>query len=458
LHQAIEAKEGVVIERESQTYASITFQNYFRMYEKIAGMTGTGATSEEEFRSVYNLDVVVIPTHRAIARIDHDDLIFQTEAGKFKAIVRTAKEKFEKGQPVLIGTTSIEVNERLSAALRAAGVTHEMLNAKNHEREGEIIAQAGKMKGVTVATNMAGRGVDVKLGGNPAPEALYEGVKEKGGLFVIGTERHDARRIDNQLRGRAGRQGDPGETQFFVSLEDKLMRMFAAETVKGMMGRLGIPEDEPIQSRLVSRSLESAQEKIEGVNFDSRKHILGFDDVLNHQRTIIYAKRRAVLSGSYEEIIATATEHLTSAGVDPDIIVKKEEELGREVFITQLRRSLLQAYDLFWIEHLETMEYLRGSVNLRSFGGRDPFIEYRREGLRLFRELETSLATFVADAIGRMAPQSAAPQSTGVVVVPSGAKRYSRNDHVTITNGTETKELKYKKAEEFLSKGWRIVA
>jgi preprotein translocase subunit SecA len=460
LHQAIEAKEGVPIEKESQTYASITFQNYFRMYDKLAGMTGTGATSEEEFRSVYDLDVVIIPTHRPVARVDHDDLIFQTENGKFKAIVRTVKEKYEKGQPVLIGTTSIEVNERLSAALKAAGVPHEMLNAKNHEREGEIIAQAGKMKGVTVATNMAGRGVDVKLGGNPAPEEAYAGVKERGGLYVIGTERHDARRIDNQLRGRAGRQGDPGETQFFVSLEDKLMRMFAAETVKNMMGRLGIPEDEPIQSRMVTRSLESAQEKIEGVNFDSRKHVLGFDDVLNHQRTIMYARRRAVLTGDSEALLRAAREHFEAAGADPAVLLAKKEELG-ELFESNLRRILLQAYDMFWIEHLETMEYLRGSVNLRSYGGRDPFIEYRREGLRLFRDLESSLSAAAADAVSKMASSAATPQAASKfaalprAVVP-GEKKYGRNDKVTITNGKETKEMKYKKAEAFLAEGWHI--
>jgi preprotein translocase subunit SecA len=455
LHQAIEAKEGVAIEKESQTYASITFQNYFRMYEKVAGMTGTGLTSEEEFRSVYNLDVVVIPTNKPVSRLDRDDLIFQTEAGKFKALVRTVKEKHEKGQPVLIGTTSIEVNERLAAELRAAGVPHEMLNAKNHEREGEIIAQAGKKGGVTVATNMAGRGVDVKLGGNPATEEEYEAVKHTGGLFVMGTERHDARRIDNQLRGRAGRQGDPGETQFFVSLEDKLMRVFASDMVKKMMGRLGIPEDEPIQSSMVTRALASAQEKIEGVNFDSRKHVLGFDDVLNHQRAIIYARRLAALTGDEETLLLSVREHLTAAGEDVSIIEKKKESLGAEAFEANLRRVLLQAYDLFWIEHLDTMEHLRGSVNLRSYGGRDPFIEYRREGLRLFKELESSLSVFVAEAVARIGDAPVTEQRSAIILPPG--ERHGRNDRVIITNGTETKEMKYKKAEEFLAKGWHIV-
>lgn len=456
LHQAIEAKEGVLIEKESQTYASITFQNYFRMYDKVAGMTGTGATSEEEFRSVYNLDVVVIPTNKPINRVDHTDLIFQTEAGKFKAIVRTVKEKNEKGQPVLIGTTSIEVNERLAAELRAAGVPHEMLNAKNHEREGEIIAQAGKKAGVTVATNMAGRGVDVKLGGNPATDEAYVDVKNLDGLFVIGTERHDARRIDNQLRGRAGRQGDPGETQFFVSLEDKLMRVFASDMVKSMMGRLGIPEDEPIRSKMVSRSLESAQEKIEGVNFDSRKHVLGFDDVLNHQRAIIYARRRSALLGSGEALVEAVREHMESVGADVSIIDAKKSALDPLQFELGLRRLLLQAYDLFWIEHLDSMEHLRGSVNLRSYGGRDPFIEYRREGLRMFRDLESSLSSSIADAVSHLGDAPITNSQT--IVIPSfGVEKLGRNDKVTITDGVETKEMKFKKAEEYLAKGWRIV-
>ena len=263
IHQAVEAKEGVRIQRESQTYASITFQNYFRMYEKVSGMTGTAATSAEELSSVYNLEVVPIPTHRAVQRSDHADKIFQTERGKFAAIAREVVTRHQSGQPVLIGTTSIEINERLSQSLKDAGIPHQVLNAKNHEHEGEIIAAAGRLGAVTVATNMAGRGVDIKLGGPHATDAERDAVRERGGLCVIGTERHDARRIDNQLRGRAGRQGDPGETQFFVSLEDKLMRIFASDMVKNLMGTLGIKEDEPIQSSMVSRALEGAQEKIE---------------------------------------------------------------------------------------------------------------------------------------------------------------------------------------------------
>lgn len=445
LHQAIEAKEGVPIQRESQTYASITFQNYFRMYERVAGMTGTALTSSEEFLSVYNLEVVPIPTHRTVQRMDKPDKIFSTEKGKFTALTREVATRHKTGQPILLGTTAIDMNERLSDALRGAGIPHEVLNAKNHEREGEIIAAAGRVGAVTVATNMAGRGVDIKLGGPHATEEERAQVRALGGLLVIGTERHDARRIDNQLRGRAGRQGDSGETQFFVSLEDKLMRIFASDMVKNMMTRLGIAEDEPIESGMVSRALEGAQEKIEGLNFDSRKHVLGFDDVLNHQRATIYDRRRAVLMGNAETIFETASLILGTT----EILDAKRRELGDEVCARALRHLLLQAYDLFWIEHLETMEHLRSSVNLRSYGGRDPFIEFRKEGLTLFRALEESLARFVQEAILRLRP-AAAPQ----LVVQ--ASKYERNDVVTITNGTETKQLKFKKAEPLLKEGWRI--
>lgn len=452
LHQAMEAKEGLMVQRESQTYASVTFQNYFRMYEKTAGMTGTGLTSQEEFQSVYNLDVVPIPTHRPVARIDQDDLIFQNESGKFTAIIREIKERHKKGQPVLIGTTSIEVNERLSAAFRKEGIPHEVLNAKNHEREGEIVSQAGKKGAVVIATNMAGRGVDIKLGGNPATKESVEEVKALGGLYVIGTERHDARRIDNQLRGRAGRQGDPGETQFFVSLEDKLMRIFATDTVKGLMGRLGIPEDEPIQNKMISRSLESAQNKIEGVNFDARKHVLGFDDVLNHQRQTIYSRRKEALVDGEDEVLGIARAIL---GEEVSLLETKEKELGREVFVQGLRQLLLQGYDMLWIEHIETMDYLRSSVNLRSYGGRDPFIEYRKEGLRLFKNLEQNLHTIVAESVPKMTAVVPAEQARSISA--PGVKKFGRNDTVTVTDGTETKEMKFKKAEPLLKKGWEIV-
>ncbi|MEK7138670.1 MAG: preprotein translocase subunit SecA, partial [Patescibacteria group bacterium] len=284
IHQAIEAKEGVKIEKETRSSGSITFQNYFRFYKKLSGMTGTAQTSAEEFLKVYGLDVIVIPTNRPIVRIDHNDLIFQTEKGKFQAIAKKVKELNIKGEPVLIGTISIEKNELLSAYLKQEGVPHVILNAKNHEKEGEIIAQAGKRGAVTIATNMAGRGIDIKLGGNPIVKEEYEFVKSVGGLFVLGTERHEARRIDNQLRGRSGRQGDPGETQFYVSLEDDLMRVFGSDKIKNMMGRFGIPEDQPIENRFIGKTLEGAQAKIEGFYFDARKHTLEYDDVMNHQR------------------------------------------------------------------------------------------------------------------------------------------------------------------------------
>ncbi|KKP64814.1 MAG: Protein translocase subunit SecA [Candidatus Nomurabacteria bacterium GW2011_GWF2_35_12] len=295
IHQAIEAKEGVKIEKETRSSGSITFQNYFRFYKKLSGMTGTAETSAEEFLKVYNLDVMVIPTNRPVIRKDHSDLIFQSEQGKFKAIAKKIKELNEKGQPVLIGTISIEKNELLSVYLKQEGVSHVILNAKNHEKEGEIIAQAGKRSAVTIATNMAGRGIDIKLGGNPLVKKEYDFVKSVGGLFVLGTERHEARRIDNQLRGRSGRQGDPGETQFYVSLEDDLMRVFGSERIKTMMGRFGIPEDQPIENRFISRSLENAQAKIEGFHFDARKNTLEYDDVMNHQRKVIYQRRQKMM-------------------------------------------------------------------------------------------------------------------------------------------------------------------
>src|SRR3989344_4309630 len=369
LHQAIEAKEGVGIKEESRTYASITFQNYFRMYQKLSGMTGTAATSKEEFYKVYGLETFVIPTHMPIARVDHGDQIFQTQAGKMKAVAKKVGELNKKGQPVLIGTVSIEHNELLSAYLRNEGIKHEVLNAKNHEREGEQIAQAGRKGAVTVATNMAGRGIDIKLGGTPGTKEEYEEVKKLGGLFVLGTERHDARRIDNQLRGRSGRQGDPGETQFLVSLEDSLMRIFAVDTIKKMMGRFNIHEDEPIENKLITNSLEKAQEKIEGFNFDARKHVLEFDDVLNFQRKIIYEKRRKILVGGKAELMEFLTG-LTET-LEPEVGEKMNEKLSQTVLDTPeilevLRRVILQTVDLFWVVHFGMMEYLRGSVNLRA--------------------------------------------------------------------------------------------
>jgi preprotein translocase subunit SecA len=400
LHQAIEAKEGVKIKEESRTYASVTFQNYFRQYKKLSGMTGTALTSKEEFYKVYGLDTFAIPTNKPAARIDKNDLIFQSQVGKMKAVSKKVMELHKKGQPVLIGTISIESNEVLSAFLKSEGIPHEILNAKNHEREGEIIAQAGKKGRVTIATNMAGRGVDIKLGGNPGTGQEYEEVKTLGGLFVLGTERHDARRIDNQLRGRSGRQGDPGDTQFFVSLEDHLMRIFATDSIKNMMGRFNIPEDEAIENKLITNALEKAQERIEGFNFDSRKQVLEFDDVLNYQRNIIYKRRRKVLTGDMDELRLYFTEigNALPENMREEYLEKvKELEIGefREIF----RRVVLQTNDLFWVDHLEAMDYLRNSVNLRAYGQRDPLVEYKREGLRLFKQMEDSVKAEVGNFI-----------------------------------------------------------
>jgi preprotein translocase subunit SecA len=399
IHQAIEAKEGVKIEKETRSAGSITFQNYFRFYKKLAGMTGTGITSKEEFLKVYGLDVIVVPTHRKITRIDNPDLIFQTEKGKWQAIARKVKELNEIGQPVLIGTISIEKNELLSAYLKESGVPHTILNAKNHEREGEIIAQAGRKGAVTIATNMAGRGIDIKLGGNPATREEYEEVKTLGGLFVLGTERHEARRIDNQLRGRSGRQGDPGETQFFVSLEDDLMRIFGSENIKKMMGRFGIPEDEPIQNGLITRTLEGAQAKIEGFHFDARKNTLEYDNVLNHQRNSVYERRRNMLLADKEGIEAVLNEVKNYNNELENIIEEKRTKLGEVSFLETVRRIALYTNDTLWMEHLEAMDYLRSSVNLRAYGQREPLIEYKREGLMMFREMQNNFLEQVANLI-----------------------------------------------------------
>jgi preprotein translocase subunit SecA len=476
LHQAVEAKEGVAIRKETRTYASVTFQNYFRLYESLAGMTGTGLSSEEEFFTVYGLEVIAIPTNRVVARKDHEDLIFQNNAGKYKALAREVQTRHEKGQPVLIGTVSIEDNEVVGKYLKDAGIPHEMLNAKNHEREGEIIAQAGRKGRVTVATNLAGRGVDIKLGGVPANETERAEVLQAGGLLVIGTERHEARRIDNQLRGRSGRQGDPGETQFLVSLEDKLMRVFASDMVKKVMGTFKIPEDEPIGSGIISKALETAQKRIEGFNFDARKQVLAYDDVLNTQRLAVYARRRTALRGSGEDI-DTALRAII--GDDEALLASYEEkrkEFGEEQFTSIARRLILQVTDAHWLEQLETMEYLRRSVSLRAYGQRDPLIEYRREGLARFKVMEADIENAIRSAIPRIARMdeakmraqeekarravlsaSEAGKSGGDAGPVVKADTYGRNDLVTITNGTETKEVKYKKAEALLSEGWTIV-
>ncbi len=408
IHQAIEAKEGVKIEKETRSSGSITFQNYFRFYKKLSGMTGTAATSAEEFIKVYGLDVIVIPTNKPVIRKDHNDLIFQTEKGKLHAIAQKVKELNAKGQPVLIGTISIEKNELLSVHLRQAGVEHTILNAKNHEKEGEIIAQAGKRGAVTIATNMAGRGIDIKLGGNPHTEEEYKFVKSAGGLFVLGTERHEARRIDNQLRGRSGRQGDPGETQFYVSLEDDLMRVFGAERIKNMMGKFGIPEDQPIDSRFIGKTLESAQAKIEGFHFDARKHTLEYDDVMNHQRKLIYERRANLLRADKEEVEELLGEVAGLHEGLEKVMEEKKQKLGEQIFFETVRRIALYANDALWMEHLEAMDYLRSSVNLRAYGQHEPIVEYKKEGLKMFKEMEMAFKEQVASLVSSINTENAA--------------------------------------------------
>jgi preprotein translocase subunit SecA len=456
LHQAIEAKEGVYIQKESRTLATITFQNYFRLYKKLAGMTGTAQTSAEEFHKVYNLEVVTIPTNKPMIRVDLPDKIFKTETGKFKALVQEIKERHLKGQPVLVGTVSISKNEMLSALLEREGIPHKVLNAKNHEQEGEIIAQAGKIGAVTIATNMAGRGVDIILGGNPPDPEEAKKVVELGGLHVIGTERHEARRIDNQLRGRAGRQGDPGSSQFFVSTEDELVRIFAGDRLKNLMERLGVGEDDVIENRLVSRAIEQAQSKIEGNNFDIRKYVLEYDDVMNKHRTAIYQLRRELLEGKnirekvvsaiYQEIERIIDSHATiplkqGGEIDVEEIVEsfkamipleedirpqlqeiaasrkpghvadflkriadnvylqREKQLGEENMRNLEKILFLRVIDELWVDHLEQMEYLRDSVRLRAYGQRDPLVEYKIEGQKMFNQLQAAINLQIANLI-----------------------------------------------------------
>lgn len=429
LHQAIEAKEGVKIERESQTLASITFQNYFRMYDKLSGMTGTAKTEEGEFVKIYNLPVVVIPTNKEIRRTDFPDVIYKTKAAKYRAVVKAIKELHEKGQPVLVGTTSIRQSEALSAELHKARIPHQVLNAKYHEMEAEIISEAGQLGAVTIATNMAGRGTDIVLG---------EGVPEVGGLHILGTERHESRRIDNQLRGRAGRQGDPGSSRFYLSLEDDLMRLFGSENIASMMDKLGMDEDEPIEHKLITRSVEKAQKKVEARNFDIRKHVLQFDDVMNQQREVIYGQRHKILSGEsmkenifdmVEQIIDEGMEKYTNEKVYPeDWQTEEMEEYCKEYFLPanrltpsmmeklsfiELREELLKiANDLYtekeqafgevnmrelekivmlkvvdskWMEHLDNMDIMREGIGLRAYGQRDPLVEYKIEAFDMFQ-------------------------------------------------------------------------
>ncbi|HPM38829.1 MAG TPA: preprotein translocase subunit SecA [Candidatus Pacearchaeota archaeon] len=438
LHQAIEAKEGVRVMPESITLASITFQNYFRMYDKLAGMTGTAETSAEEFDKVYGLEVVVIPTNKKIIRKDLPDKIYKTEEAKFRAVVKEIKERHQKGQPVLVGTTSIDKNEYLGALLEREGIPHKVLNAKHHEQEGEIIAQAGKKGAVTIATNMAGRGVDISLGGVQASPEESEEVKKLGGLCVIGTERHEARRIDNQLRGRAGRQGDPGETQFFVSLEDDVIRIFGGDKIKALMERFNIDEDTPIENALISRSIESAQNKIEGFNFDSRKHVLEYDDVLNKQRNTIYSKRDEILGR--ENLRDMIVPLLSKYGYSENDYNRKEKEVGEENMRQIEKIAGIRAIDSIWIEHLENMESLKDSVRLRAYGQRDPLVEYKKEGHRLFKELlencERNMVESIMKATINIQPLSKPEEYS----TPKNKTGISRNDPCPCGSGKKYKK------------------
>jgi len=430
LHQALEAKEKVKIEKENQTLASITFQNYFRMYKKLAGMTGTADTEAEEFKKIYNLEVVVMPTNMPMIRQDHNDLIYKTEPEKIKAVIEEVKALNKAGRPVLIGTISIEKSELLSKYLTRAGVKHHVLNAKNHEKEAEIVAQAGQAGQVTISTNMAGRGTDIKLG---------EKVAELGGLHILGTERHESRRIDNQLRGRSGRQGDNGSSRFYLSLEDDLLRVFGADRISSVMSTVGIEEGQPIEHKYISRAIENAQKRVEGQNFDIRKHLLDYDDVMNNQRKVIYEQRKKVLRGEdlwsdieamVEEIagdllaefigeknhpqdwnlksledavfqqfklrlnIANAQD-LTSADAVRSLILEKvqeylrakEKEFGPELMTYLMKVIMLQAIDTHWKEHLLSMDHLREGIGLRGYGQKDPVREYQREGYAMFMEM-----------------------------------------------------------------------
>lgn len=444
LHQAIEAKEGVVVKQESMTLATISFQNFFRLYKKLSGMTGTAFTEAEEFQQIYALDVIQIPPNRPIARVDKDDLIYKTKAGKLKAIAEEIKKYHDRGQPVLVGSGSIANNEEIARYLDGLGVPYEILNAKNNEREAAIIEKAGEKGAITLATNMAGRGTDIKLG---------EGVKELGGLVVIGSERHDSRRVDNQLRGRGGRQGDPGTTQFFVSCEDDLMRIFQGDRVKAIMNRLGVAEDVPIQTKSISKTLEAAQKRIEGFNFDSRKNVVQYDNVINRHRKVVYMIRRKILEGDdisteIDRLMREEAKTLTmfSSRVnknfekdfkavfdfDDDLIQgiglkrkekdreklaleaikeaykKKEEEFGSETMRKIEREVYLKVLDTLWMQHLENMQHLREGIHWRSVGQKDPLVEYRSESQKLFDGLQRNLREEVLKILLSITPAEAA--------------------------------------------------
>jgi len=466
LHQAVEAREGIEVKEESITLATITFQNYFRMYKKLSGMTGTAITSAEEFDKVYKLEVFVAPTNKPMIRKNLADRVYKSLNGKFRALTNEIKERHKKGQPVLVGTVSIEKNEYLGKLLDIEGVPHQILNAKHHEKEGEIIAQAGGLGAVTIATNMAGRGVDIILGGNPPNKEKQKKVIVSGGLHVIGTERHEARRIDNQLRGRSGRQGDPGSSQFFVSLEDDLMRVFGGDRIKALMDTLKVPEDQPLEARMISKAIESAQEKVEGLNFDARKHVLEYDDVMNKHRETFYKKRDDVLKrGSGDPLVARTymLELVKRQGFSEEDYQKKEEEIGSENMRQLEKIVCLKVLDTLWVEHLENMDQLRDSVGLRAYGQRDPLVEYKTEGHRMFRQLLQTIEATIANSILKVRPHPSISFSadepvkerfvpkenpTGKRFIPrQEGKKIGRNDPCPCgkINPETGKPMKYKK-------------
>jgi len=491
LHQAVEAKEGAVIQQESKTLATISFQNYFRMYEHLSGMTGTAATEAEEFRKIYKLEVVVIPTHKPMIRKDHSDMIYKTLRGKYGAIVDEIAGRYKKGQPVLVGTTSIEKNEIISEYLKRKKVPHQVLNAKNHEREAAIIAEAGGSQAVTVATNMAGRGVDIVLGGSKEHKnwiELHEKVVKAGGLHVIGTERHEARRVDNQLRGRSGRQGDPGSSSFYLSLEDDLMRIFGGEQISGLMDRLKLPEGQPIENALISKAIEQAQVKVEGFHFDIRKRLVEFDDVANQQRDIIYKLRKRILESKNvkDEVLEKLRKRLSAdtlfeiipfddvsrkrietefekaddkeeflEKILADIYAKREKDLGESMMREVEKYAYLGSIDHLWMDHIDHIDDLREGVSLRGYGQRDPLIEFKNEAFSLFENLVNRIdeeLSYRIFRIGVAVPQPEIPLAqarenidtsdmTGVVEPKS--KKIGRNDPCWCKSGKKWKHCHY---------------
>ena len=495
LHQAIEAKERVKIQRESLTLATITLQNYFRMYKKLAGMTGTAATEAEEFHKIYKLEVMAIPTNKPMVRLDHPEQVYKTEEAKFRAIATEVEELYKQGRPVLIGTRSIEKSELLSELMERKGIPHQVLNAKHHEKEAYIIAQAGGLGAVTVATNMAGRGVDIILGGNPAGREVkdwleeHNKVVELGGLQVIGTERHEARRIDNQLRGRSGRQGDPGGSRFYVSLEDEIARRFGGDRIKGIMGWTGLDEEHPIEHPLINKAIENAQVKVEGYHFDIRKHLVEYDDVINKHREVIYNERKKILSGAdlkaniqsmlEKEMRELVEAHLGKREDSPDweglvedinrlfpfpphlnhqknpveieeklldyakeLYEAKEKELGAEGMRVLERLVMLRTIDNLWIEHLTAIENMRQGIGLQAVGHIDPLVAYKREGHALFQSLLSSIQHDVAQAIFHVELVKKKPQPVTAQARREGAvvgKKVGRNDPCPCGSGKKYK-------------------